>query len=356
MTVVVLFVLPTRGGNGGANSVVQEASALARMGCHVGIAVQKKQLNDFRNSYPELASGRVRLHSFTDAKDLGDAFGSYKLVVATIYSSVPLIAEAIATSKSRIKVAYYVQDYEPLFHEVDSPGWRMARESYRHIPNATLFAKTQWLQDIVERNHGVRPEKVAASIDHGIYYPDLTYSRDTLTVVAMLRPHTPRRGPQRTGRVMARLAAELPNTRLRVFGCDDNALREAGIELPRQVENMGRLKRTDVPDLLRQSDLFIDASDYQAFGRTGLEAMASGCVPILPVFGGAWDYAVHEKNSFLVDSRSDEAFLNVVNQFATMPEVYRGDMRRRALATAATYSVTAAALSELSIFENILSR
>ncbi|RZJ91292.1 MAG: glycosyltransferase family 1 protein, partial [Brevundimonas sp.] len=50
--IAALFVLPTRGGNGGANSVIQEATALARMGCHIGITVQKKQLADFRNSYP----------------------------------------------------------------------------------------------------------------------------------------------------------------------------------------------------------------------------------------------------------------------------------------------------------------
>ncbi|RZJ88023.1 MAG: glycosyltransferase, partial [Brevundimonas sp.] len=306
--IAALFVLPTRGGNGGANSVIQEATALARMGCHIGITVQKKQLADFRSSYPELASAGIRLHSFGDTADLAKDLAAYDIVIATIYTSVALIAEAVASAKSPIKVAYYVQDYEPLFHEADTDAWRAARDSYRLIPSATLFAKTEWLQDMVERNHGIRPEKVAPSIDHGIYYPDIAAPRNELTVAAMLRPSTPRRAPHRTLRVMARLAQQIPSARFTVFGCDDDALAAANLELPAGVENIGRLRRTEVPDLLRRADVFIDASDYQAFGRTGLEAMASGCVPVLPTFGGAHEYAVHERNAYLVDSRSDQSF------------------------------------------------
>jgi glycosyltransferase involved in cell wall biosynthesis len=155
---------------------------------------------------------------------------------------------------------------------------------------------------------------------------------------------------------MAELAQQLPDATLQVFGCDDDALKAQGIKLPSRVTNIGRLKRTEVPDLLRNTDIFIDASDYQAFGRTGLEAMASGCVSVLPVFGGAHEYAVHEVNSFLVDSRRDQAFVDAVLAFNDMKPGYRSDMRREALATAARFSVTAAALSELAIFERMLGR
>ena len=67
------------------------------------------------------------------------------------------------------------------------------------------------------------------------------------------------------------------------------------------------LTRDDVALLFARADLFIDASKWQAFGRTGLEAMAAGCVPLLPAGSGASEYAQHGFNSMLVDTDDAES-------------------------------------------------
>ena len=54
----------------------------------------------------------------------------------------------------------------------------------------------------------------------------------------------------------------------------------------------GTLKRQEVADLLGRCDVFIDLSDYQAFGRTALEAMACGCTSVVPMHGGAEEYVL----------------------------------------------------------------
>jgi glycosyltransferase involved in cell wall biosynthesis len=49
---------------------------------------------------------------------------------------------------------------------------------------------------------------------------------------------------------------------------------------------LGLLKRRrDLADLYRDSDVFVDMSWWQAFGRSAVEAMATGCVPIMPSLG-----------------------------------------------------------------------
>jgi glycosyltransferase involved in cell wall biosynthesis len=51
----------------------------------------------------------------------------------------------------------------------------------------------------------------------------------------------------------------------------------------KHVKVLGLLKkRKDLAKLYRGSDLFIDMSWWQAFGRTAVEAMACGCVPVMP--------------------------------------------------------------------------
>ena len=52
----------------------------------------------------------------------------------------------------------------------------------------------------------------------------------------------------------------------------------------------GTLPRDSVAELFASADVFLDMSHWQAWGRTGLEAMAAGCVPVLPKGSGASEY------------------------------------------------------------------
>jgi glycosyltransferase involved in cell wall biosynthesis len=68
----------------------------------------------------------------------------------------------------------------------------------------------------------------------------------------------------------------------------------------------GVLSPSQVANLLSQTDIFIDYSSHQAMGLTAMEAMLCGCAVIVPINGGATTYAVHEKNSLVVDTSSFE--------------------------------------------------
>ncbi|HET6941601.1 MAG TPA: glycosyltransferase, partial [Sphingomicrobium sp.] len=118
--------------------------------------------------------------------------------------------------------------------------------------------------------------------------------------------------------------------------------------------SLGVLDRSQVASTLRHSDLFLDLSDYQAFGRTGLEGMASGCIPVLPVFGGTSEYAEHGINSFVVDTRSDEEILSAIGQYVTGRPQKRAEMRDSAIKTALDYSIARAAYSELELFRDFI--
>ena len=352
----ILFVLPARGASGGANSVVQECIGLSRIGCRMGLAVPSKHTFEFGQNYPELSASGVDVQFYRDVEQLSRIMSSYDVVTATINNSISEIASAMQRLRTSVKCAYYIQDYEPLFYPVDSEDWKRARESYTAIKDCALFAKTDWIREVVYANHGVGVAKVSPSLDHETFYPDARRDSDALTVVAMLRPKTPRRAPYRTLRVLARLAEELPPSCVfKVFGVSDEQLFELGIDLPPRIQNVGLLRRTAVADLMRSSDLFLDLSDYQAFGRSGLEAMACGCVPVVPFMGGVSEFAEHGKNAFVVDTRSDELICDAVRQFAEMPRGYRAEMRHEGLMTASGFSIGRAVTTELKFFQDVLS-
>ncbi|MFI0844340.1 glycosyltransferase family 4 protein [Mesorhizobium sp. IMUNJ 23232] len=354
----VIFVLPVKGSSGGANSVVQEALGLSELGVRCVVAVDAKNWGSFIDNYPELMGKAVALRSYDSPKALAELMKDCDVAIATTNVSVTEVSTALETlspqERAALKLAYYVQDYEPLFYHPESEGWRIAHASYGALKDATFFAKTKWLCDIVYLNHGIKVRKVTPSIDHGIYYPDLSLEKDYICVGAMLRVRTARRAPQRTARILQILRDTVPQKIMfQVFGSSSEELESAGIATSDGILNRGRLKRTEVPAFMRACDLFLDLSDFQAFGRTGLEAMASGCIPLVPALGGTDEYAVHGRNALVVDTRSDRDILKAIEMFLDLPDRERRTMQQAALETAANFSIRKAALSELRLFQEM---
>jgi hypothetical protein len=351
----VVFILPGKGGGGGAHSVVQESLGLMRLGTEVGIATTLATLTELHANYPELATNNMSIHPYSERSELADILPRYDVSCATTWESVHVLVDAMAASGRALRCAYYVQDYEPLFCIPGSREWESARQSYNLMPNALLFAKTRFLCDLVSRNHHRGVEKVSPSIDHATYFPGVRKTNGKIVVSAMVRPKTPRRAPRRTARVLEMLSAKFGGAvSLVSFGCDDQELLEAGIRFSGGIDHRGTLTREEVAGVLRETDLFLDLSDYQAFGRTGLEAMACGCASVLPVFGGADEFVKHWVNGFMIDTRSDATIMETVEGYVAAEPNARHRMRLAAIETALDYTIEKAAFSELKLFERLM--
>lgn len=352
----VIYVLPSAGGGGGAHSIVQEVLGLKRLGVGAAIATPESHASDFQLRYPELQRNGIDNPVYADLGELAATLGGFDLAIATTALSVSSVAEAAEKSVNpRLKLGYYIQDYEPLFYPPGSREWRQARDSFSRMKGALLFAKTDWLCSIVEANHNIHVRRVQASLDSDVYYPLDRPRSEPLRITAMVRPKTPRRAPKRTVRILEHIAFSYRDrVEVSFFGCEEDDLVKANLRPSDALQALGTLDRSQVADVLRRSDMFLDLSDYQAFGRTGLEGMACGSVPVLPVFGGTAEYAEHGVNSYVVDTRSDDEILCVVDQFVDGRPQRRLEMRDSAIRTALNYSIAKAAYSEHELFRGFL--
>ena len=114
------------------------------------------------------------------------------------------------------------------------------------------------------------------------------------------------------------------------------------------LHHRGVLARAQVAELFAHADVFIDASKWQAFGRTGLEAMAAGCVPVLPSGSGASEYARGGENAVLVNTaKLDE----VVRAAASLvrDRNFLERLRVEALKTAGQYGIEQASAVMLAL-------
>lgn len=346
----VFFVLPVGGGGGGAHSVVQEVDAMRDLGIEARVLVNRANAENFRAGYDRfawVAEGGMAV--FDDAKDLARLLTEADVAIATTNTSAHSIAETRKAAQGlAFREAYYVQDYEPLFYRADSTEHALAIASYTILRDCTFFAKTRWLAGMVEAAHGHATELVVPSIDHALYRPERRPASPLPQVTAMVRPATPRRAPRRTLRMLARLAAgEFGPVAVSAFGCTAEELEAAGLALPEGVTLRGRLKQLEVAQLLRATDVFLDLSDYQGFGRTAAEAMACGALVLAPELGGAGDFITDGESGFLANTTDDAAVAEAIRRMLSLAAAEQRRIRFAALDAVAGFTPVRAAISEL---------
>jgi GT2 family glycosyltransferase/glycosyltransferase involved in cell wall biosynthesis len=347
----IAFILPGlgAGGSGGSHSIYQEVHGLRDLGVPARIALSAHAMDRARSVYDD--ADDVFL-PFADDDELAEVTAGADVISATHNKSVAMLA-ALRTRRQDFLAAYYVQDYEPFFTQAESADVEEAIASYTAIDGMLLFAKTHWLGNVVARRHGLYVAKVEPSIDHEVYFPGPATTTDgRLRVSAMVRPRTPRRQPFSTVDVLERLAEAFPDhVDVRIFGCEDEALANVTRSSVLLGRNRGLLTRRDVADLLRETDVFLDMSMYQAFGRTALEAMACGATAVVPRIGGASEFARDGENALVVDTMNRDETLRAVASLVGDPDRLRA-LRESARRTAARYSSTRAALSEYVVFRD----
>jgi glycosyltransferase involved in cell wall biosynthesis len=141
---------------------------------------------------------------------------------------------------------------------------------------------------------------------------------------------------------------------LHAFGATEADMQLHGLTMHHGVEMHGPLRREGVAELLRSSHFFLDLSDYQAFGRTGLEAMASGCIPVLPKLGGAGEFVRDGINGFVVDTTDEPAITSLMEDLVSIGPAELDGLVLKALETASGYSVRRAAVSEYAMLHECL--
>ena len=341
----IAFYLPCSGNGGGVHSVIQEALSLRALNVSIKVLINEKHLNQFKENYPN--ENILDLVIPTNINNFETYAKDFDVLIATIFTSAKPVSD-LNKKYPWIMPAYYIQDYEPLFFKKDSDNYIEAYNSYNLNSSMICFAKTDWICETVEMNHNTKVFRVKASLDRSIYKTNLIKNKDNKVpiICAMIRPKTPRRGASRTMNLLAKLKEELGNKiKIIIFGSNENSQLFLDLNRNFEFENRGIIIREEVANILQSASIFIDLSDYQAFGRTGLESMSCGCIPILPIKGGCHEYAIDNFNSLLINTIDWESSLErILDLIKNQDKLI--NMRYSAIETSSNYSREKAAISE----------
>jgi glycosyltransferase involved in cell wall biosynthesis len=274
----------------------------------MGVDVQIFNLNSKRSGFEEAFPGLAIPQIWGEPAHVASLSRSFDAVVATWHESVNWIAPATMGDQGPV-VGYYIQDFEPLFYEVESDDYHAALRSYTAIAQLRRFTKTVWNRDEVYRHTGAQSAVVGPSVDIDRFRPHSPGSgAKPIRITAMIRPNSPRRAPRLTMEVLQRLWKVYgERVEITLFGVSPH---DPGfVELPQRFawRLAGVVDNNRVAALMSQTDIFVDFSTYQAMGLTALEAMASGATVIVPAKGGSGSFARSEVNALIVDTSSEHA-------------------------------------------------
>lgn len=283
----VTYVLHNVAVAGGVLSVIQLVNELILLGVEARIVALRE--------YPEISNWKLlsRPIIYSNIKELIECFPSSDIVVATHWTTASWVSEIIKNGDAK-KAVYFLQDYEAwFFPEEDSKSRQKVKDTYELIDNKVV--KSEWLTEMV-KNDGYQTKKIWLGMDLGVFYPMDTKPYNNLTIVAMARPRTPRRGFSTLISALSTIKSKMKNINIILFG-DDLSKQN----IPFQYTDKGVIyTQNELALLYSSADIFIDASDFQGFGRTALEAMACKTACVLTRVGGVTEYAKHEINCLLV--------------------------------------------------------
>ncbi len=349
----VLFLLPDCSAkSGGTQVIVETARGLNAIGVHVRIAAKESIRKEYEQFFP--ADTHLFLY-YRKPSELLTAAHAFDVAIATIFHSAAILQDIIKIYP-HIMPAYYVQDYEPFFLDAHPKLQQQAVESYTLIAHNNLFALSPWVVQTLKDKHQSQVHKIWGSLDQSLFFPDYAPRNSAKTTIsAMVRPDTHWRGPEQTMRVLKKLHDKYGDTiAIRIFGCDNSQLDLYNLDSNFEFSNYGVLGRYDVAACLRSSDIFLDLSTFQAFGRTALEAMACGCAVIAPIEGGVHDFGEHGENILQVDTADESACLNAASELIE-DTALRQHLRERAIAKGMEYSIHRSTLSFLQLMYQLKS-
>ncbi len=332
----VAILLPISCPGGGGNIVISEALAMMQMGVEVKIINLKLNKPTFLAGYPDL---NIPIDWVDNGHQITEFCEGFDVIIATAWKSVQWLKPFI-TQNNHPKLGYYIQDYEPFFYDLKSKKYQEAKKSYNLIPNIIKFTKTTWNQKTLYDNLGLDSVRVGVSVNLDLFRPYPTqagrWPKGPLRITAMIRNSSPR-VPYLTMNILKKIKDNYQDkVEIVIFGSEEKEPFFSELTTDFAFTNHGIIAPEKLAQVINECDIFADFSQYQAMGLTALEAMACGVATILPLEGGANDFAQDKVNCLQINTHSESACIQAVTKLLDDHRL-RNKLQRNAIQTTGQY-------------------
>lgn len=251
---------------------------------------------------------------FVPIKETKDIEFSSKRIISTIWNSTFKAYEL--AKKRKIPLINFVQGYENYFEN----GLHYRSVELTHKMADYEITISSYLQDKIKKIFGKETHLVRNGISYDLIEKE--NKRSQIRSIAFVLRGNVMKGDYILMDVMKELDNKVSGLVFNILSINED------VALPSIKNNKSNVVYGVIPNLeliklLQDSDLYVDASVNEGFGLIGLEAMASGCVPIMSNSFGNLDYMENEKTGYIIERVNDsEEYLKKILFLMKNPEVW----------------------------------
>jgi glycosyltransferase involved in cell wall biosynthesis len=233
--------------------------------------------------------------------------------IATHWST----AYAVKALGNARHLAYFVQDYEPLFYAASAEGV-FAEATYKM--GFLGIAAGAWLDTLLREKYGMKTCAFPLAVDHDTYWPESNPATGPQTVFAYVRPHTPRRAFELVSLALREVKRLRPAVEIHTAGS-----RPVPGQLPFASVNHGILNANQLRSLYSRMTVGVCAS-LSNYSLLPQEMAACGC-PVVDL-DGENTRAVYPPGSVVLAEPSVEGLSKEILKLLDDPVHRRAQVRR----------------------------
>lgn len=224
------------------------------------------------------------------------AMNEFSLILNTYGDLVQCVADLSYINALPFRLAYRY----PNSGFSSSLPWRLAAQGYGFFLKAwngfparkALVVNSQFMRDVVRAHLGREAVVVYPPVDVELFKRagERMEREDLVVTVSRLRP-----GKRLD--LIPRIARLVKKADFKIVALEDKASGNAAILLRKAIKTLGLKDRVDLlvnqpswklAEVLASAKLYLHTQPLEAFGIAIVEAMAAGCVPVVPRSGGPW--------------------------------------------------------------------
>lgn len=217
----------------------------------------------------------------------------HNLLINTYGDLIEGLADLDYINAIPIKLSYKISS--GLSHSII---WRTATCAYDKISSTSLsyrrsllISNSRFIQSILLKNMNLSSIVIHPPVDVDIFMRKTREKRENLVaIVSRLRPG-------KRLNIVPKIASLVKEAEFVLLGIADRSSKESMRELTNLIKHLGVGDRVKIllnqqfenyVDVLSSASLYLHTQPSEAFGISVVEAMAAGCVPIVPRSGGPW--------------------------------------------------------------------
>lgn len=254
-----------------------------------------------------------------------------KQIVSTVWKTA-YAARSIANSKNA-QLLSFIQGYESYFEN----GTKYGAVELSYKLSDSLLTVSKYLKKELKNVFNQDSRIIPNGINYDLIHHDKTNLNSTPTITIIMRGNT-----MKGDWLLMDIIKKLDNlsTKLNI----NLVSIEPTIMLPQISDSnihiqpfYGPQSRNTIYQLLQQSDFYIDTSLSEGFGLTALEAMSTGCIPIVSDSLGINEYIKNNENGIIIkEVNNSTAYVHKIEKLLSDQQLARR-LIENALLTAKSY-------------------